>query len=213
MKLLHKFQSVTGGRPITEQLVKLGLTDIEKYLGDCDNETKISKMKFIAYAWDIESPFLNSYNQRSKDKVKILDHLKITDTKLRNDLLNNSDSLMMQLTAWYVKQIRDLDYEAILTGFDHAQHLFAVSRDRSNMENEDGSGKLDYDKALKAEEYRHKCYMNGLETMKEIKVLNDRFEARYKDLNRIIKDELPAKVREQMGVAELKAYELEKHIQ
>ncbi len=128
-------------------------------------------------------------------------------------LLRNTNKQINQFICWYFKQIGNSEWQLIITTQEHAEYLMQIVRDKSNTITPEGNSAIEYDKALKAEQYRHECWKNSIEAMKELKELAERYEMKFNKVHSILKSEVSSELLQEMGVPERKSLEYKDYLE
>ena len=112
--------------------------------------------------------------------------LSVNNGKWQN-IVSNLNSDANEYISWYYKQIKNIEFEAIITGEELVEYLLEVSRERIDKER-DGIQMGD-DKFLKAMELKSKCFENAVSHMSLIAKLRVEFNKKYEIMDENVKRE------------------------
>jgi len=178
-----------------------------KFLKDMNipMEDEILIAKYCCEAYDPESPLHEIHKDRRELKLAIYKQYGIKNEGVFEEVTRNENENFNKYVAWYYRQIKDFDFEAIVTGQELLTEQLEVARTR--IQKKKGALELDDDKFLKAMNLKNLCYTNAVDNIDKVNQLKRNYQKKYETTDKDIHGEVPEEVLRSSGVQEVIAYE------
>ena len=172
-------------RHLDKSALTSGVTLLCKLFDNVEEQTRFAK--YVCDAYDVNSPIIGKHKTRQDEKLASAKKHGIKVNGKWQNIVSNLNSDANEYISWYYKQIKNIEFEAIITGEELVEYLLEVSRERIDKER-DGIQMGD-DKLLKAMELKSKCFENAVSHMSLIAKLRVEFNKKYEIMDENVKRE------------------------
>jgi len=155
--------------------------------------------KYCNEIYNPESKLIEVHKKIDDIKKKVLKDLGYDLEGLYKDIAENKNEDYNNYIAWYYKQIKDGEFEAIRTGEELIAEQLQVARTRiekkvvkkkkgDDDDNEEIS--MDDDRYLRAMNLKNTCYTNAVDNIDKIGLLKKKLMERFENIDKLRADEI-----------------------